>query len=236
MNRIAYIVLRNCIQMPIWLLKIRRMAREGDTHTMQEKYDYLRERATKAIHRGNVTLKVSGEENLPSEQGFILFPNHQGLFDIVALVMACPYPISPVAKKELGSIILIKQVMEMLKGILIDREDIKASLEIIKTMSENVKKGQNYIIFAEGTRSRNGNQILPFKAGTFKSAVKARCPIVPVALVDSFKPFDVPTIKEETVQVHFMEPLTYEQYAGLKTKDIADMVHDRIQKKIDENI
>lgn len=236
MNRIAYIVLRSGVQMPFWLLKIWKMGREGDTHTMQEKYDYLRERATKAITRGNVNLKVTGQENIPSEPGFILFPNHQGLFDIVALVMACPYPISPVAKKELGNIILIKQVMKMLKGILIDREDIKASLEIIKTMSENVKNGQNYIIFAEGTRSRNGNQILPFKAGTFKSAVKARCPIVPVALVDSFKPFDVPTIKKETVQLHFLEPITYEQYAGLKTTDIAEIVHDRIQKKIDENI
>ena len=203
---------------------------------MQEKYDYLRKRATKAINRGNVVLHISGVENIPSEQGFILFPNHQGLFDIVALVMACPYPISPVAKKELGHIILIKQVMEMLKGILIDREDIKASLEIIKTMSENVKNWLNYIIFAEGTRSRNGNQMLPFKGGTFKSAVKARCPIVPVALVDSFKPFDVSTIKKETVQIHFLKPITYEEYAGLKTTEIAEIVHDRIQKKIDENI
>ena len=236
MNRIAYIVLRSGLQMPIWLFNIWRMGREGDKHTMQEKYDYLRKRATKAINRGNVVLHISGVENIPSEQGFILFPNHQGLFDIVALVMACPYPISPVAKKELGHIILIKQVMEMLKGILIDREDIKASLEIIKTMSENVKNGQNYIIFAEGTRSRNGNQILPFKGGTFKSAVKARCPIVPVALVDSFKPFDVSTIKKETVQIHFLKPITYEEYAGLKTTEIAEIVHDRIQKKIDEKI
>lgn len=236
MNRIAYIVLRNILEFPGWFYQICRMGRDTDSHTMQEKYDYLRIRTTKAISRGNVVLEISGTENLPSEQGFILFPNHQGLFDIVAMIMACPYPISPVAKKELGNIILIKQVMRLLKGILIDREDIRASLEIMKTISENVKKGQNYLIFAEGTRSRNGNQILPFKGGTFKCAVKAKCPIVPVALIDSFKPFDVSTIQKETVQLHFMEPIYYEEYAGLKTTEIAEIVHDRIQKKINENV
>lgn len=236
MNRIAYIVLRSGLQMPFWFYNICRMGRENDTHTMQEKYDYLRARVKTAISRGNVTIEVTGTEHLPEEDGFILFPNHQGLFDIVALLIACPRHLSPVAKKELGNIILIKQIMRMLKGILIDREDIKAALEVIKTMSENVKKGQNYIVFAEGTRSRNGNTLLPFKGGTFKSAVKAKCPIVPVALIDSFKPFDIPSIKKEVVQLHFLEPLTYEEYNGLKTTEIAQIVHDRIQKKIDENI
>lgn len=50
-----------------------------------------------------------------------------------------------------------------------------------------------------------------FKGGSFKAATKARCPIVPVALIDSFKPFDTNTISQVTVQVHFMEPLYYEE-------------------------
>ena len=103
-------------------------------------------------------------------------------------------------------------------------------------MTEDVKNGKNYVIFPEGTRSRNGNRILEFKAGTFKSAVNAGCPIIPVALIDSYKPFGVSSINKETVQVHFLEPLNPDQYVGLKTKEIADIVHDRIPHKIDENI
>ena len=236
MRRIAYMVLRNLFYMPVWFYRIWRMGRADDTHTDQERYDYLRKRTIKAVKDGNIIIQTTGAESLPSGEGFILFPNHQGLFDIVALIATCPYPIRAVAKKEVSDIIFVKQVMELLHCIPIDRSDIKSSLEIINTMAENVKKGKNYLIFAEGTRSRDGNNILPFKAGTFKSAMKARCPIVPVALIDSFKPFDVPSIKKETVQVHFLNPIPYEQYVGLKTKEIADMVHDQIQRKIDENI
>ena len=84
----------------------------------------------------------------------------------------------------------------------------------------------------EGTRSREGNTLLPFKGGTFKSAVNARCPIVPVALIDCYKPFDIVSIRKETVQVHYLDPIYREEYAGMKTKDIAQMVHDRIQERI----
>ena len=105
-------------------------------------------------------------------------------------------------------------------------------MEIIKQMAAQVKKGRNFVIFPEGTRSRKGNEILDFKAGTFKSAVKAGCPIIPVALVNSFRPFDISSIKKETVQVHFLKAIYPEQYMGLKTVEIADLVHERIQEEI----
>lgn len=236
MNRIVYLVLRNSLEVPFWLFRISKLSREKDPHSMQEKYDYLRSRTKKAISRGNIVLQVAGTEQLPSESGFVLYPNHQGLFDIVAMIMACPYPFRPVAKKELGNLILVKQVMGLLQGVLLDREDLRASVRIMKQISEQIKTGQNYLIFAEGTRSRHGNQLLPFKGGSFKSAVTAQCPIVPVALIDSFRPFDRPSIQKETVQLHFLEPIYYEEYAGLKTTELASLVQERIQKKINEKI
>ena len=59
---------------------------------------------------------------------------------------------------------------------------------------------------------------------------------MPVALIDSFKPFDTNTIKPVTVQVHFLKPLTYEEYKDMKTTEIAALVEERIQRVIDENI
>lgn len=97
-----------------------------------------------------------------------------------------------------------------------------------------MKEGRNYLIFAEGTRSRKGNQLLDFKGGSFKSAVKAQCPIVPVALIDSYKSFDTNSIKKLTVQVHFLEPIPYEKYQGMKTTEIAAMVKQRIEETIKE--
>ena len=236
MNRIAYMVLRNFFRAPIWFYHIWKLGRSGDTHTEQQRYDYIRN-VVKTVNRtGRVEVEVHGIQNLPEKNGFILFPNHQGLFDVLAIMESCPNPLGIVVKKEASNIILIKQVIAAMHGMSIDRQDVKASLKVITKMTEDVKQGRNYVIFAEGTRSREGNHLLSFKGGTFKSAVNDRFPIVPDALIDCFKPFDVNSIKKQKVQVRFLEPLQPEQYVGLRTIQIADIVHDKIQQEINENM
>lgn len=233
MNRIIYMVLRNLFHVPFWFFKICRLGRKKDNHTDQERYDYLRKLVKKVNWTGRVIVDSFGTENLPKEDGFILFPNHQGLFDSLALIDTLPRPFGIVIKKEALDWFLVKQVVTLIRGIGIDRKDIRASMEVIKQVTEEVRSGRNFIIFPEGTRSREGNQILPFKGGTFKSAMNAGCPIVPVALIDCFRPFDLPSIRKERVQVHYLPPIYPEQYKGMKTKEIADMVHDQIQETID---
>ena len=100
---------------------------------------------------------------------------------------------------------------------------------------KEVKSGRNYLIFAEGTRTKNPNHVNEFKGGSFKCAMKAQCPIVPVALIDSYKPFDVNSIEKIKVQVHFLEPICYEEYKDMKSVEIAKEVKIRIEKIIEKN-
>ena len=125
-----------------------------------------------------------------------------------------------------------KQIARLLHAKAMDRSDVRQSMTVIREVAEEVKKGRNYIIFAEGTRSREGNKLLSFKGGAFKSAVYAKCPIVPVAIIDSYKAFDIHSVKKMTAQIHYLEPLTYEEYKGLKTVEIAAIVKERIEAAI----
>ena len=109
-------------------------------------------------------------------------------------------------------------------------------MQVIIDVTNEVKSGRNYLIFAEGTRSKEGNKPGTFKGGSFKSATKAKCPIIPVALIDAFKPFDTNSIKPVTVQVHFLKPMYYEEYKDMKTTEIAAEVKKRIEQTIEENI
>lgn len=236
MNRILYMVVRNLFRVPVWLYRIWRMGLPQDGHTYEQRYNYIRQVVKEVNKTGRVEVEVHGIEHLPSENGFILFPNHQGLFDVLALMDACPNPLGVVVKKEASNLILVKQVIRALDGLSIDRKDIKASMEIILKMTEHVKTGKNYVIFPEGTRSREGNKLLSFKGGTFKSAVNAKCPIVPVALIDCFKPFDENSSRKLKVQVCFLKPLYSEDYQNIKTMEIAEMVHDKIQEEINQKI
>ena len=162
----------------------------------------------------------------------MFFPNHQGLYDVLAIMEACPIPFSVVAKKEIKDIQFLKQVIACLRGYLLDREDVRQAMKVIADVTNEVKKGRNYLIFAEGTRSKNGNEVQDFKGGSFKAATRAKCPIIPVALIDAFKPFDTNTISHVKVQVHFLKPLYYDEYKDMKTKEIAALVKGRIQKTI----
>ena len=146
-----------------------------EKYTEEQHYRMLRFIVLRANKGGNVTIDVHGKENLPNKSGFIFFPNHQGLYDVLAIVEACSIPFSVVAKKEIKDVQLLKQVIACMKGYLMDREDIRQSMQIIGNVTNEVKKGRNYVIFPEGTRSKEGNQVQSFKAGSFKAATKAEC-------------------------------------------------------------
>ena len=100
----------------------------------------------------------------------------------------------------------------------------------------DVKAGKNFLIFPEGTRSKKGNQVQEFKGGSFKAATRAKCPIVPVALVNCFVPFDSKTTEQVDVQVHFLKPLLYDEYKDMKTTEIAAIVKERIQCTINSSL
>ncbi len=90
MNRIAYMVLRNFFRAPIWFYHIWKLGRSGDTHTEQQRYDYIRN-VVKTVNRtGRVEVEVHGIQNLPEKNGFILFPNHQACLMFWPLWRAVP--------------------------------------------------------------------------------------------------------------------------------------------------
>lgn len=229
--RIALMVLRKLYIVPFLFYKICVAAKHYDGDYMPG-FLLAKKIAKHAIEAGNITLEVHGEENIPREDGFIFYPNHQGLFDTLTFFSSCPKPFACVIKKEASKVILLKQVVEATGSLAIDREDIRQSMKVINQVAEEVKGGRNYLIFAEGHRSKEGNKLQEFKGGSFKAAQKAKCPIVPCALINSFVPFDEKSIRQVTVKLIYMKPLYYEEYASMKTGEIAEEVKRRIEETI----
>ncbi|MDE5819517.1 MAG: 1-acyl-sn-glycerol-3-phosphate acyltransferase [Lachnospiraceae bacterium] len=231
MRRIAAMVLRLFLKAPYFLFRIWLCGRKKPVD-YEYSYRVIRHVCKKANHAGRVRIEAHGLENLPAEDGFMFFPNHQGLYDVLAIIDSCERPFAFVIKKEASNVILLKQIVEATGSLPIDREDLRQSMQVIHEVTEQVRAGRNFLIFAEGTRSRRGNQMNEMKGGSFKSAVKARCSIVPVALIDAFRPFDEKSIKPVTVHVTYLKPILYEEYKGMKTNELADLVRGRIEASI----
>lgn len=234
MYRIAMMVLRLFFKVPYYLLHIWWCGKSSKA-AFEDSYAFVRKVTIAANRAGKVKIETYGLENIPEKNGFIFFPNHQGLYDVLTFLESCPVPFAFVIKKEAGNVILLKQVVAALGSLSIDREDIRQSMKVIQQVAEEVKGGKNFLIFAEGTRSREGNTVMDFKGGSFKSAVKAQCPIVPCALIDSFKPFDEKSIRQTTVKIIYLPPIFYEEYKDMKTVEIACIVKKRIEEVIEKH-
>lgn len=236
MRRILLMVLRNFWKVPGAWIKLCHYTKHSDKYSYEEKYNHIRYILQTAVQTGNIDLQVTGEENFPKEEGFLMCGNHQGLFDILAIVAAYPRPLAAVLKKELKDIPFLKQIIKCTDSYPMDREDVRQSMKVIQAVSEELKKGRTFLIFPEGTRSKKGNSMLEFHNGTFKCVTKSKCPILPFALIDSFKVLDQKNAKLVVVQLHFLEPIYYEEYKDKKTNEIAAMVQARVQAAIDKHI
>lgn len=234
MNRILQVIFRRFPHVPSFLYRLFRYGTSPERYTMEEKYAFSKLIARHFQSGGNVNIRVFGRENIPAESGFVFFPNHQGLFDAYALAAACDQPFHPVVKKELMEIPVGSLLFRCTDAIPMDRSDLKQSMKVILEVGERVARGENWMIFAEGTRSKEGNRLLPFKGGSFRCAVRPKRPVVPVALIDSYKVLDSGFDGPVTVQVHILKPIPYEEYRHWSTMELAKRVHDRIQQVIQQ--
>ena len=165
----------------------------------------------------------------------MLYPNHQGKYDALGIVHTHKRPCSLVMDKAKSYTILVREVIDLLEAKRLDKKDVRQALEIINEVASEVEKGRIFILFPEGGyQFNNKNTLGEFKPGCFKIALKSKAPIVPVALVDSYRVFNSYWIFPVKTQVHYLQPIMYDEYKDMKTSEIADLVKTRIQEKLDE--
>ena len=234
MKRILLMVLRLFYFAPIAVWKIGRYGKQEGKY--EEAYEYIKMATRKATHAGRVDIEAYGLENLPEEDGFVFFPNHQGMFDVLVFLQTCPRPFAFVMKKEASNIILLKQVSQALGSYAMDRADIKQSLQVINHVAEDVKNGKNFLIFPEGTRSKDGNMI-PFKEGSMKMASKTGCPIIPIAITNSAQIWEahLPYIRPAHVIVEYGAPIYPKELSKEDQKFLGSYAQHKIQEMLDQH-
>lgn len=209
-------------------------AKHTERYGEEARYAYARLAIRYMMRAGRISTKRYGTENLPKEGGYLLCPNHQGKFDALGIMISHDKPCSVVIDDARSHGLLVKQFIDLVQGKRLKRNDARQSMKIIRELAEDTAKGRKFIIFPEGGYFHNHNTVGEFKPGCFKSAVKAKVPIVPVALIDSYKVFEEWSLKKVETQVHFLKAIPYEEYRGMKTIEIAKMVRERIVGRIDE--
>lgn len=237
MIKFIYVILMNLFRAPYMIPKMRREADHPDQYSEEERYELARHVIRLMKLTGGIHTKAYGLENLPEEGGYMMYPNHQGKYDALGIIHTHKKPCSLVMDKAKSNTILVREFVNLVQGKRLDKKDVRQALSIINEVSEEVKNGKCYILFPEGGYEfNNRNRVCDFKAGSFKIALKTHAPIVPVALYDSYKVFNSPNLGPVTTQVHYLKPILFEEYGQMRTQEIAALVKERIEEKINEII
>ena len=175
-------------------------------------------------------ITVKGQENIPKDRAVLYIGNHRSYFDILVTYTTVPGSCGFVAKKELSRIPLLKNWMELIHCLFLDRSDIKQGLQMILSGCEEIKSGTSICIFPEGTRNKVADTFLPFHEGSFKIAQKANCPIVPITINNSAAVLEdhFPKIRKAHVVVEYGRPIYINELAPENKKQLAPYVQQII--------
>lgn len=184
-----------------------------------------------------VKLIVKGKENLITDSPVLYVGNHRSYYDIVLSYLAFPNPTGFVAKKEMNKALILRKWMANIHCLFLDRKDIKQGLKTILKGIEKVKSGISICIFPEGTRNKNDDDFLPFKAGSLKIAEKSGCPIIPMSINHSDDVFEkhIPKIVKTTVTIEFGKPIATRQLDKEEKKTLSKTVQETVKSMYDAN-
>ncbi|MCR5054391.1 MAG: 1-acyl-sn-glycerol-3-phosphate acyltransferase [Lachnospiraceae bacterium] len=228
MFRLIYVVLMNLFRAPYLLPLMRKMAKGRDKYTEEERYHLCQKSIRWMMKSGQIETEVYGEEFLPKEGGYVMYPNHQGKYDALGIIYAHKEPCTFVMDKAKSHTFLVREIVNLIGARRLDIHNVRQGFKIMSDITEDVKKGKKYILFSEGGYFNNHNRVAQFKPGSFKCVIKAKAPIVPVALIDSYKPFNSSVMGKIITKVIFMPPMYYDEYKDMKTVELAEIVRNRI--------
>lgn len=207
----------------------------SDRYTDQEYFDYAYQIINRVRRKARTKTITFGLENVPKEDGYILYSNHQGKYDALGILLSLGgRPCSVLWEKKQASRLLSRQIVGLIRAIPIDLTDMREKVRAIVEVTRQVSQGRSFLIFPEGGYKDNHNNLQEFQNGCFGVALKSKAPIVPVAIYDSYKSLNSNTLERVVTQVHFLKPIYAREYDGMSKRELSDLVKSRIAERLNE--
>ena len=184
-----------------------------------------------ALGLAGIRYRVRGREHIPPHRAVVFCSNHESNVDPPVLFQALHKRLHVLFKAELTRLPVLGAVMVAGGFVPVERERREASLASIERAAQSIRSGNSFLIFPEGTRSKT-SELLPFKKGGFIMAIKAKAPIVPVAVSGGRSAMRKGSwfVRPVMVDVRIGEPV---ETAGFSVDDrdlLIEIVRERIEK------
>jgi 1-acyl-sn-glycerol-3-phosphate acyltransferase len=178
------------------------------------------------VRLGGWKVRAEGLSHLPRE-GAVLVANHESLLDIPLLLSVLPGEIRFLAKQDLARIPLFGRAMVMAGNLLIDRDDPRDMLPLVREAVERIRGGQSVVVFPEGTRSADGS-IGEFKPGAFSIARKSGARVLPVHIDGGRRALPRGSLRVRPAEIALTVLPSIDPKDGLSSQGMADEARRRI--------
>ena len=177
----------------------------------------------------NVRVEVNGIERLDPDQTYIFTPNHQSLIEVPLFVTYLGCNPAYLGKKEVFKYPIFGYGIRMVGVVPVDRSNSPAAVESAKVATENLKRGKSYVVYPEGTRSKDG-RLLPFKKGAFMMAIDAGVPVVPISVSGATRIMPKGQVKifPSTVRLTIHEPIDTKEYTKETIAELMKKTQERV--------
>jgi 1-acyl-sn-glycerol-3-phosphate acyltransferase len=182
-----------------------------------------------------MSLKVSGIENIDRKKTSIFMCNHLSALDGPLLFMIIPQPIRVILKKESFRIPIIGQAMRLVGFVPVDRKGLKGGKKSIDQATRLIKeKAYSFLIFPEGTRSRDG-KLQVFKRGGFFLALNSQADVVPISIQGTFELMPKASffIKKGRVKIDFHPAVSVQGLNHDAIPQVIDKVRAAVQSGLE---
>lgn len=181
------------------------------------------------------SVEYEGLEHLGDGAPRIIVANHLSNADIWALGQVLPLRARFVAKQELRNVPIVGAAMAASGMVFVDRSNRSRAIKSLRLAAEKIRAGQPVMLFAEGTRSRDG-RLHPFKKGPFHLALVAGVPVVPVAISGSWgilKPRSL-VVTPGVVRVQCLEPVDVSPWQPDDARGLTEHVHGLVREALED--
>jgi glycerol-3-phosphate dehydrogenase (NAD(P)+) len=166
-----------------------------------------------------------GREHVPSEGGVILAANHKSFLDPFVIGCCLRRPVYFVAKRELFDRRWQGWLLNALGAFPVRRGE--SDEQMMETAKEIVARGDVVVIFPEGTRIRNPDELGRAKRGVGRLVLETGAPVVPIAVTGTDRARRGLRIHPVKVRVRFGPALRYPSVESA-TPRLAARVTERI--------
>ena len=197
--------------------------------------DVLSNWANRILDKWDWTINATGLENLPEDGPVVFISNHQGFADVLPFMCLVPFQTGFIAKSEIKKVPHFATWVKRIRGLYIERGDVRSSLRTISEGVELLKQGFSMVIFPEGTRAKGEDHPLgEFHAGSFKLATKAKVPIIPVTINGSYRCFEETGVmrKHQSFDVTFHAPVDVASMDRHQQAELPEKVREIIQSAL----